>query len=244
MRGEERLARGHALVYFRTADGTTLATYLVVPPVVIDLAKYMPPMFAGQLPAAGRADVAAMPMPPVPEEIEGGVASLERLAVTRDDDLIDGGSVPTGSVERLLFAAAEVGRAYGEAYQRRDFGDALPETADTSLAVDEVLMSLMGDHERIGEIAKLIGRLRYALDGNDSALAADTVSDMARIARHLPAKYRAEEVIAVAQLAGEKGARLIQLHLDRCFKLANEDYAAVARIESELRAITAPENSV
>ena len=50
-RGAADRPRGHALAYFEAPDGRLYATYLVIPPIQIDLAKYMPPMFAGQISA-------------------------------------------------------------------------------------------------------------------------------------------------------------------------------------------------
>ena len=50
-RGDASRPAGHALLYFTTGmPERVLATYLVVPPVELNLAKYMPPMFAASLP--------------------------------------------------------------------------------------------------------------------------------------------------------------------------------------------------
>jgi hypothetical protein len=94
--GDPDRPRGHALVFFRDADGGdgVWATYLVVAPIKMDLGKYIPAAFAsqlaGQLTAAGPS---AYPLPPVPEPFEGGLEALERLADLRHDDLLDGGTL-------------------------------------------------------------------------------------------------------------------------------------------------------
>lgn len=241
-RGTQDRPRGHALAYFETGDGRVLATYLVVPPIVIDLAKYMPPMFAGQFPSVSPQDVSAMPLPPVPEEIAGGVATLERLAELRDDDLIQCGRIDAGALDRLLIGATEAGAEYARIYRawhERSPSVAIEETP--SLDVDEVMRSLMGDHDRVAELAKLIGRLRYSIEVADPALEAETVVEMEEIGRHMADKYRAGEVIASARQRGPTGARLAELHVERCYKLATEEYAEVARIEAEIKRLALTE---
>ena len=224
------------MAFFESADGRVLATYLVVPPIVIDLAKYMPPMFAGQLPTMSAQDVSAMPLPPVPEEIAGGLPALERLAELRNDDLVYCGRIEAGALDRLLMGAAEAGAEYAKLY--RDWLQQAPATPieeTPALDVDEVMLSLMGDHDRVAELAKLIGRLRYAVEVADPALQEDTVLEMQRIGKHMAEKYRAAELIAAAQRPGADGARLAELHVQRCYKLATEEYAEVAKLEAEIK---------
>jgi hypothetical protein len=232
-RGEPSRPRGHALAYFEANDGRVLATYLVVPPIVIDLAKYVPPMFAGQLPIVGGREATAMPLPPVPEEVEGGLDALERLAQRRDDDLVYCGRIDPSQLDRLLLGATEAGQRYASLYH--DWAQRLPDAEPPSLDVDDVMLSLMGEQERIASLARLVGKVRYALEVGDAELQADAVAEMERLGRHMAEKYRPADLIAAAQRAGPAGARLAELHVQRCFKLAAEEYAEVARIEAEIR---------
>ncbi len=65
--------RGHAFLYFRSASepGQVAASYLVVPPIALDLKKYIPPMFAGSLPGLDLDQLTrAVPLPPIPEAVE------------------------------------------------------------------------------------------------------------------------------------------------------------------------------
>jgi hypothetical protein len=232
-RGDPGRPRGHALAYFEATDGRVLATYLVVPPIVIDLAKYMPPMFAGQLPTLGTQDLAAMPLPPVPEEVAGGLDALERMAERRDDDLVYCGRTDAAQLDQLLIGATEAGQAYGTLY--REGAARLPEEQPPTFDVDEVMLSLMGEQERIASLARLVGKVRYALEVTDPALQADAVAEMERLARHMADKYRPADLIAAAQRPGPDGARLAALHVQRCHKLAAEEYGEVARLEAEIR---------
>ena len=241
-RGDRERPRGHALAFFEAPDGRILATYLVVAPIAIDLAKYMPPMFAGQMPSRAVQDATAMPLPPLPEEIAGGVPALERLAGLREDDLIACGALDPSQVDRMLMGAAEAGQRYVALY--RAWLERAPEDAPAaienapSLDVDEVMFSLMGDHDRVAEIAKLVGKLRYALGTGDQQLADETTGQMARVGNHLGEKYRIAQLIEAAQRPDDRGARLAELHVDRCYKLAAEEYMALGPIETEIRRLS------
>ncbi|HET7769188.1 MAG TPA: hypothetical protein VFN74_10490, partial [Chloroflexota bacterium] len=63
-RGDPDRPRGHALLYYRTTDGQILATYVVVLPIAINPAKYIPPAFAQRI--SEQATVAATARPPHP----------------------------------------------------------------------------------------------------------------------------------------------------------------------------------
>ena len=239
-RGAPDRPRGHALAYFEAADGRIYATYLVIPPVQIDLAKYMPPMFAGQIPAQAAAELSAMPLPPIPEEVAGGLAAIDRLAELREDDVVAAGAVDPRALDRLLLVAAEAGQAYVALYkswqERALAAPAAPE--EPGYDVDELLLSLESEHDRIGRLARLVGQLRYALDGGDRRMAAEALAEMERVGRTLPEKYRVGELVAAASRPGQDGARLAELLLERSYKLCQEEYAEVARIEAEIRRLT------
>lgn len=55
------------------------------------------------------------------------------------------------------------------------------------------------------------------------------------MAAALPEKYRATLLIEAAMRPGEQGAQLARLYLQRAYKLADEDYAAIPAIEREIR---------
>jgi ubiquinone biosynthesis protein UbiJ len=80
----------------------------------------------------------------------------------------------------------------------------------------------------------MVGTLRYAVEGGDVRLAEETVSDMQRVARHLTDKYRPAELIAAARSADPRSAQLAELYLERCYKLVDEDYAALADLDTRI----------
>ena len=244
--GDPNCPRGHALVFFRDADSAdqVWATYLVVAPIKMDLGKYIPAAFAsqlaGQLAASGPA---AYPLPPVPEKFEAGLEALERLAELRSDDLLDGGTLRMSDPLYALQPVAEIGSQYAEQcssyFASLPLGRAEPRSTDKSgsVDVDDLLLQVMPDREKVGRLARLAGTLRYAIEGGDTRLVDETVSDMQRVSRHLTEKYRPAELIAAARSTEPRGAQLAELYLERCYRLVDEDYAAMADLDSKIEAI-------
>lgn len=240
--GDPDRPRGHALLYFQDADDADVvwATYLVVAPIQMDLGKYIPAAFASQLSGQlTQAGPSAYPLPPVPEKIEGGLPALERLAELRGDDLLDGGTLRLGDPLYALHPVADMGAQYAEKCLAYLASAPAPEAASapanpSSVDVDELLLQVMPDREKVGRLARLAGTLRYAVDGGDSRLVDDTVAEMQQVGRHLSEKYRAPELIAAARSADAHAAQLAQLYIDRCYRLVDEDYAALADLDSRI----------
>lgn len=245
--GSSDRPRGHALVFFRDGDvpDDVWATYLVVAPIKMDLGKYIPAAFASQL--SGQLSAAApsaYPLPPVPEKFEGGLSALERLADLRNDDLIDGGSIRMSDPLYALQPVTEIGTQYAElcttyfaSAPLLDTGPSADEPAlgsSSNVDVDDLLLQVMPDREKVGRLARLTGTLRYAIDGGDKRLIDETVADMERVARHLGEKYRPAELIEAARSPSPNAAQLAQLFLERCYKLVDEDYAALAEIDRRI----------
>ncbi|MHB8620746.1 MAG: hypothetical protein ACYDAG_14435 [Chloroflexota bacterium] len=241
-RGNAQRPRGHALLYFHAGGGDSLlATYVVIPPILIDFSKYLPPMFAAQGMAGNLAEASSVvPLPPVPEAVPG-LGTLRTLADKRDDDLVEAGDIDTGQVEQMLLFTNEAAQLYYHLYQ--DFRKTFPEAAGVEPeqltgqgpSPEDLTYALMGERERLGELVRLSGTLRYALEGNDQPGVQDTVEKMRALAGHLAPKYWADRVVDAARTPGERGAHLSQLYIDRCYKLLEEDYAAVERVETEIQ---------
>jgi hypothetical protein len=101
----------------------------------------------------------------------------------------------------------------------------------------------MSDAEKVSRLAKLAGTLRYAVEGRDERLEADTVSEMERTGRQLPASYRLADLLAAARRPDASGARLLELYVERCYKLAAESYAELEELDRRIAELGgAPEN--
>ena len=236
-RGDPRRPVGHALLYFTTdSPDEVQATYIVVPPILIDFAKYVPPLLASSLGSAGLlAQTSFLPVPPAPEPL--GLGELRRLAVLRGDDLLVAGSASAWDAASLMARVAELGDAYARAY--REAAEAEPEAepepeATGSTTASAILYSLLSESERLEELSRQVGRLRYALDGKDRALAESTQAEMRAVAAYLPEKYRANELIESAGRPDRAGARLAELFIERGYKLQKEDFEAIAQLDVEI----------
>lgn len=250
--GNSERPRGHALVFFRDSDDadSVWATYLVVAPIKMDIGKYIPAafasQFAGQLGAAGPS---AYPLPPVPEKFDGGLSALERLAELRGDDVIDGGTLRMSDPLYALQPVTDIGTQYAELCTAFFDRQPLDEPASSSsgsgalsggpVDVDDLLLQVMPDSDKVGRLARLTGTLRYGVEGGDRQLVEDTVSEMERIGRHLADKFRPGELIAAARSSEPRSARLAELYLERCYRLVDEDYAAMAELDSRIEKLRA-----
>jgi hypothetical protein len=249
--GSHDRPRGHAFLFFRDGDAPNViwATYLIVPPISLDLGKYVPAAFAAQVSAQlANQGTMAQPLPPLPEKFADGIEGLERLAELRGDDVLDGGTVRASDPFQVMQPVADVGREYAEGYQayvdRAPLGTTVESAtsesdSSSSVDVDEILLQVMPDRDKIERLARLVGTMRYALGGGDAALLQETADDMERVGRRLGDKYRVPELIAAARLAGPRGGDLAQLYVERCYKLVDEDYAAVPAIEQRIAALNA-----
>ncbi len=241
-RGNSAEPKGHALAYVRDGQkhDEIFATYLVVPPIAIDLAKYMPPMFASKISMADIESVSAIPLPPVPERVEG-LDYLKRLAENRDDDVINLGTVDTSNVQVMLAQVSDAAQEYLRAYSTHIGNlpqeNELIEPSDST--VDDVLFGLMSDRDKLGELTKRLGKLRYAVEGGDDALAEETVGEIEGLGAHLAAKYKVAELTAAARLPQDSGRKLSELYIARCYKICDEDYLAVESIDREIAGLRA-----
>lgn len=246
-RGNSREPRGHAILFFRDArDGNRLAaTYLITLPIEMQISKYIPPMFASRMSSSEPKMLPAMPMPPIPEPI-GSLEDLERLAAARSDDLISGGTTDLDAPEQLMALTAEAAQRYHQLYV--DYIANLPSSAPSEdapgdLDVQDVLYSLMSEADRVAEVAKLVGKLRYAVEGSDARQVAEAEADLTKVARYLPSSYRLDELIEAARRPDVVGQRLAQLYVERCYRLHEENFEALMALDQQIEELARDPNS-
>ena len=268
-RGDPQNPRGHALLYFRveTEPDVVYATYVVTLPVKSDLTKYVPPFLAAHLGSLPLSDLSAFAMPPVPEAVAAN-GELERLSELRGDDLLFGGSMFSFDLPRMMETATEAVQAYSSlcsdaltmtatpaegaaAALAEELGqpsgtDPAPAPApepederDDSYNVNEVLFSFMSEIDKLGELARLLGRLRFAVDGSDQAAADEVGEEITVLARHLPEGFRVRDLLDVAQDNSEKSSQLAKLYIDRCFRLSGGEADAARELEDQIQLLQA-----
>ena len=267
-RGDPQNPRGHALLYFRvdTEPDIVYATYVVTLPVKSDLTKYVPPFLASHLGNMPLSDLSAFAMPPVPEAV-GSYANLERLSRLREDALVYGGSMFSFDLPRMMETATEAVQVYSSlcsdalamnstpaegaaaaiSEELRDtLGAAVPEPEpepepelDDSLNVNEVLFSFMSESDKLSELAKLLGKLRFAVDGSDQPTADEVIAEIVVLARHLPENFKVLELLDVAKDNSERSSQLAKLYIDRCFRLSAGDAVAATELDAQIQLLRA-----
>lgn len=251
-RGDATRPKGHALLYYRDAanGGKLLATYVVVLPVSVDVVRYMPPFLAPHAAELMARGLSAFAFPPVPEPMES-VERLRHLADARDEDLLYGGEIDITQVQLVLERVNDQVQEYAESYNVHAAAMPSPQShapagqPDLSgLSVNEVLSEFMSDRDRLAEITKLIGTLRFALGGNDQRLVQETATEITALAKRLPANCAADGLVNAACDSSSAGALLAQLYLDRCYKLLDNDVQEVRKLDERIRAAQAPGNSL
>jgi len=95
----------------------------------------------------------------------------------------------------------------------------------------------MGHQDRLSELARLVGRLRFAVEGNDRREAQEVGDEIEALAHHMPETYRVSTLVESARTPTRTGGELAQLYLDRCYKLASENYTLLRDIEERIRAL-------
>jgi hypothetical protein len=244
-RGDRSRPAGHAFLYFtQRGSSEVLATYVIVPPIALDFARYVPPLLASSLGSMGAMMQASfMPIPPAPESL--ALAEVHRLAELRGDDVIQGG-VGDGDVTALIGRVATLGQEYADAYQagleraprassERSAEPALESASE--LDANALLYSVLTERERVDELARRLGPLRYAAEGRDSRGVESIRREMRAIAAYLPAGFRAEEIIEAAARPDSTGGRLAQLLVDRAYRVSSGDLDALPPLDAQITAL-------
>ena len=230
------------------------ASYVVTLPIKSDLTKFLPPFLASHLGALPLNDLSSFAMPPVPEPVDG-FGELERLSGQRGDDLVYAGSMFSYDLPRMMESVTEAVSSYAELYAAAGksatvaggeaVGAAEPEPLpsaegpeeelDSSFNVNDVLFSFMSESDKLSELSRLLGRLRFAVEGADQSAATEVGEDIAVLARHLPEEFQVANLLAVAQDTSERSSQLAKLYLDRCFRLSAGEAGQAAELEAEIR---------
>lgn len=250
LRGNPQAPRGHAIFFARsTSDARTVfCTYCIIPPIPLSLAKYFPAFLTAQMSPEDLREASNVNVVPIPPMLEEGssLEYLQMLAERRDDDICDLGSISPRDDAARMQKVQEGCQEYGQLYHNYTQTFDMPSNAATAeideasaalddLDAEELLLQTMTDRERLTELGKLIGTARYALEGHDVGLLQETKQRMQRISGRMPEKYRSQELINAAMDGSERGARLVELYLERGLKLFDEEYAEIPRIERAIR---------
>lgn len=243
-RGDWVRPKGHAFIYLRNSldHEEVWATYLVVLPITVDLSKYVPPFLMNQIGDMDAKDLSAFAFPPAPERVSGYDA-IEKMAEVRDDDVLYVGTHNPSDVTGAMGRVSEAVQSYSEEYARiagssteggETPGDEAEEEAE-GLAVSDVLYGLMSDSDKLSELSKLIGRLRFAVDGSDDRLISETETEITLVANHLPQSHNISQLVDAVKSNESRSAELADVYLQRSYHLVQEDYAKLTAIEGRIK---------
>jgi hypothetical protein len=236
-RGDPAAPAGHAILYFTDSKDAAKAsaTYIVLLPVMVDIRKYVPPFLAGQVEGVSAADLSAFAFPPAPEPVESA-DWVRRTAVGRGDDLISGGAADLRDPMLMMARTGEIVAEYRRLYAgRTPAAPGAPASLEGAAApVDQVVYGMMGEADLLAELSTLIGRLRYAVEGRDTATAAETRAKVQAIASRLPANRRADRLIEVAADPSPRASGIAQLYVERAYALSREDYLRVKALDEQI----------
>ena len=241
-RGDAQRPKGHALAYFRTHSepDKVYATYIIVLPLSVDFAKYVPPFLTSHLANMTLGDLSAFSLPPVPEEV-ASYQELEHLAEIRDDDLLYAGTMLSFDLSQMMEAVGEMVNEYARMWSEnaRPSPEVGPAHPEDSSSVNEILYSMMSQKDRLGELSKMVGKLRFALEGDDRQTGQEVEEEIQILGRYLPEQFYVASIVQAASDSSAKGAKLAQLYMDRCYKLSNEDEAAARELEAQIENLKA-----
>ena len=138
----------------------------------------------------------------------------------------------------LYTAAGKVAAPAGDAVAKPESAPSVeePENAlDASFNVNEVLLSFMSESDKLSELSRLLGQLRFAVEGSDRSAADEAGEEIRALARHLPEEFQVSNLLAVAQDTSERSSQLAKLYLDRCFRLSAGDAGQAFELEAQIR---------
>lgn len=246
--GDSAKPRGHALVYFTDSSDPSRvgASYIVVLPVNVDIAKYVPPFLAGQIESIGGSDMSSFSFPPAPEPVNS-VEQVREIANSRHDDLIFGGSQRLDDAANLMGLVGEITSEYRKYYDAftgsltAEEPNVLEADLDSPAGVDEFLYGLMSQADLLTEVTNLVGKLRYAVEGGDSATAQECEIRIRAAGVHMPDNRRVDLLAEAAAGRGPNAEELARLYVERAYGLLQEDYRTVKGVEDRIKQITGNE---
>ena len=95
----------------------------------------------------------------------------------------------------------------------------------------------MSESDKLAELSRLLGKLRFAQEGNDSDTISEIKDEVGALSRHLPEEFRVTSLLSAAQDSSPRGLEIAQLYLDRCFRLSEGDTSTARELEAKINAL-------
>ena len=236
--GDRNSPKGHALLYFVDSLGHWYATYIVLLPVTVDVSKYVPPFLMNQVGEFGPGDMSAIAFPPAPEKV-ASLDEIKDLAAQRSDDLINGGVCDMSDVTSAMSKVNDVVESYLELYSDELFvrEEITEVSGNPDDAINDVVYAFMSQPDRLNELTKLVGKIRFAVEGNAMTMLEETEMDIRTLSTHLPDGFQIDDLLKWALGSGVKADKLTELYLRRCYHLSLEEYGELGEVEAKINEI-------
>jgi len=244
--GDPYKPRGHALLYFIRSGvpDSVLATYIVVLPSSVDVSKYMPPILAPQVTAGAMTNLSSFAFPPVPEVFESHL-SIRQVAYSRGDDLLNGGELISEDIAELLGKVNELVEEYAAAYSSYinsivdDIeGDHLYiPLAMERLQITDVLYEFMDLQQKLGELTALLSKMRLAVESEDETLLHECQDEIFTLSKYVPQDFQLIKIADLTIIKSDGAQKLAQAYVERCYKLAQEDYLGLQEVDKYISAM-------
>jgi len=226
--GSSKEPKGHAVIYF-VEEENIFVSYVVDFPITVDMSKYIPEMFADQIPDQ---DMDKIIIPPVPEKYEGSMESLENLCNLRGDDLVDGGTINIKDSTLAMSKLSKLGKDYSDIC--KDFYDnvSLKKIFNNSADSSKNDFSNLTESELLAEITKIVGNIKFLKDNNESINS--EIENIDNISSLLPENRKIKEILRYLDLEKKNSEAIISAYISRAYSMFKEDYIKVKELENEI----------
>ena len=145
-------------------------------------------------------------------------------------------------VTALLHKVNDMVETYTQKYA--DYIESIRSSTDSQsndLGVREVMLSLMGDSDKLNELTSLVSKLRFAAESKDQQKMKEAEEEIEMISRFLPEDLRVNKLINAVKTPTNAGTKLAELYLQRCYYLSNKQISNIQTINEEIQALESPE---
>jgi hypothetical protein len=233
--GNKEKPKCHAIVYFSDNE-IIYASYVIDFPITGDISKYIPEMFADQIPDQ---DMDKIIFPPLPEKFEGTIDELINLCSLRSDDLIYGGAISSEEKTLAMSKLSQIANDYSELCKEyfdqitldnllNDSSKNIKEISDTEI----LEINNMEESELLSEVTKIIGKINFSKDTNEIDTIEGYKKEILNISELLPENRKIKEIISYLDIETEKSEKLISAYISRAYSMFNEDYIKVKELDS------------
>jgi hypothetical protein len=92
----------------------------------------------------------------------------------------------------------------------------------------------MSGDDKLTELSKLVGKLKFNVEGIDQSAIKDSENELNILANHFPPNHNMDKLISAIKLQDKKSEELADLYVKRCYCLINEQYGQLGELETKI----------